>query len=46
MSPFLMLLAAIIHCTHIALGLPALEGIEQAILAPGPSVSYMRLRRS
>jgi hypothetical protein len=45
MSPFLMLLATVVHCMHMALGLPALEGIEQTLLAPGPSVSFMRLRR-
>ena len=35
---FLLTLLAILHVTHVALGIPA-EGIEQAVLATLPSTS-------
>jgi hypothetical protein len=46
MNPLLALAAVVIHAVHTALGLPALEGIEQVILSPGPNVQYLWLKRS
>lgn len=40
------LLVIFVHCAHTALGMPALEGIEQVILSVGPSAQFPRLRRS
>lgn len=42
---FRALLVIIVHCAHTALGMPALEGIEQIILSAGPSTQFPRLRR-
>lgn len=45
MNPLLLITALTIHVVHTALGLPALEGIEQAIMSPGLNISYIKIRR-
>lgn len=44
MNPLIAIAALAIHAIHTALGLPSLEGIEQAILSPG-ILPRMSLRR-
>lgn len=44
MNALVVIVALAIHVVHTALGLPALEGIEQAILSPG-ILPHMRYRR-
>jgi hypothetical protein len=46
MNPLLTLAAIMIHIIHTVLGLPALEGIDQIILSPGPNMQYLRLRKT